>query len=330
VVGAKQAAGVMRRRPDKSGGATSVWPHALTTTPGAASASKDPASRAAKSPASNAQKSKLSTRPGAEKTAPAAAAASPKPRTQKATTGVAGKAQVASSLSRNPTAKRRSGSEISVPAIQRKTEDQDVELLMEEFDVMDCISTPSIEEHLQERLPDPVDVTTYATSEHALSGCEVITEHMSLLEKRDDLNGGGNADAWLDGGEVVANEAVGETQMNEAVSEAELNESAGETEFKGDVDDEPKPNGADSETESKQVDSETELKGPELAVNQEAKASEEPETKTPDTVQRWRKDDVRSNEVAEEGRSKATTMQERRNKVMALVGRFEMAMSGRE
>jgi hypothetical protein len=211
-----------------------------------------------------------------------------------------------------------------------KAEDQDVELLMEEFDAMDCISTPSIEEHLQERLPDPVDVTTYATSEHALSGCEVITEHMSLLEKRDDLNGGGNADAWLDGGEVVANEAVGETQMNEAVSEAELNESAGETEFKGDVDDEPKPNGADSETESKQVDSETELKGPELAVNQEAKASEEPETKTPDTVQRWRKDDVRSNEVAEEGRSKATTMQERRNKVMALVGRFEMAMSGRE
>jgi hypothetical protein len=313
VVGAKQAAGVMRRRPDKSGGATSVWPHALTTPPGAASASKDPASRAAKSPASNAQKSKLSTRPGAEKkTAPAA---SPKPRTQKATTGVAGKAQVASSLSRNPIAKRRTGSEISVPAIQRttsvsvvaapKAEDQDVELLMEEFDAMDCISTPSIEEHLQERLPDPVDVTTYATSEHALSGCQVITEHMYP--------------------EVVANGAVGETQLKEA----ELVEPAGETEFKGDVD-EPKLNEADYETESKQADSETELKDTELAVNEEAKASEEPETKTPETVQRWRKDDGRSNEVAEEGRSKATTMQERRNKVMALVGRFETAMSGRE
>ncbi|GJM84962.1 hypothetical protein PR202_ga00680 [Eleusine coracana subsp. coracana] len=347
MVGAKQAAGTMRRRAaDKSGGATSVWPHALTT-PSTTSPNKDPASKAVKSSSSNAQKSKLSTRPGAEKTA--AVASSPKPRTQKATTTPGpGKTLTTSSSARNPgaTAKRRTGLEISVLSIQRttsvpvapKAEEQDVDLLMEGFDEMESISTPSIEEHLQQRLPDPVDVTAYATSEHAPSepspnreehkdGQEVATEHMFAEGKHEDV--------------AVVKEALGETHkeaanetgLKESADENELNETVGEIELKGDVD-EPKLHEADSETELKEAGSETEIEDPELAVKKdEAKANEDrmilPATKTPETVQRWRKDDGRSNEVTEEGRSK-TAMQERRNKVMALVGRFETAMSGRD
>jgi len=49
-------------------------------------------------------------------------------------------------------------------------------------------------------------------------------------------------------------------------------------------------------------------------------------TKTVELAQKWRKDEGRSNEATEEGRSKP--IQERKNKVMALVGRFETAMSG--
>lgn len=332
MVGVKQAAGAMRRRADKSAGATSVWPHAIAT-PGTTSPNKDPASKAAKSPASNVQKSKLSTRPGgAEK----AAASSPKPKAQKAATG-AGKTLTTSSSARNPgaaTAKRRTGLEISVPSIQRTTSvpavaapkaeaEQDVELLMQEFDEMESISTPSIEEHLQQRLPDPVDVTDYATSEDK-NDQGVATEHMFSEERRQDLNGGSDADAGLDYEAVVAEEAVGETELNEAATEAglkepvdetEQNETVGGIELKGAID-EPMLNEAGSETEVTRAQSAVE----------EAKANEE---RTPDVVQRRRKDDGRSNEATEEGRSK-TTMQERRNKVMALVGRFETVMSGRE
>jgi hypothetical protein len=293
MVGAKQAAGAVRRRADKSGGATSVWPHALTT-PG-----KDPENRAARSTSTttNAQKSKLSARQSAS---------SPKPRTR-------------SQKARNPgaTAKRRTGLETSsvhqratsVPvtaAVAPKADEQDVELLVEAFDEMDCISTPSIEEHLQERLPDPSSPSETSSNreERHKDVQEVsITEHVISEEQHE-----GSADAGLydTGVVVVAMETVGET---------ELNDSVGENALKGAVD-EPKSNEADGETE---------LKDPESAVKEE-------EAKTLEAVhQRSRKDDgKKSDGVAEEGRSKTSTMQERRNKVMALVGRFETAMSGRE
>jgi hypothetical protein len=187
MAGAKQAAGVTRRRGDK----TSVWPHALTT-PG-----KDPASRAARSASTttNAQKSKLSARQ------PAVAASSPKPRTQKA---------------RNPsaTAKRRTGMDTSVPSVVQRTasvpvtaavapkaDEQDVELLVEAFDEMDCISTPSIEEHLQERLPDPVSPSEPSSNrdERHKDVQEMSTEHVISEEQHE-----GNADAGLyDSGVVV-------------------------------------------------------------------------------------------------------------------------------
>ncbi|GJN21010.1 hypothetical protein PR202_gb08455 [Eleusine coracana subsp. coracana] len=333
VVGAKQAAGTMRRRAaDKSGGATSVWPHALTT-PSTTSPNKDPVSKAAKSSSSNVQKSKLATKPGAEKTA--AVASSPKPRTQKATTTTTGAGK---------TAKKRTGLEISVPSIQRttsvpvapKAEEQDVDLLMEGFDEMESISTPSIEEHLQQRLPDPVDVTTFATSEHAPSEPSPNREEYKNEGKHEDVAvvkealGETHKEA---ANEAESNGAANETGFKESADDNELNETVRDIELKGDVD-EPKLNEADSETELKEAGSETEIEDPELAVKKdEAKANEErmilPATKTPETVQRWRKDDGRINEVTEEGRSK-TTMQERRNKVMALVGRFETAMSGRD
>ncbi|TVU30132.1 hypothetical protein EJB05_21739 [Eragrostis curvula] len=320
MAGAKQAGSIMRRRADSKSGGTSVWPHALTSPN---PSPKDPASRAAKSSpspsSSSVQKSKLSTRSGAEK-----AAASPKPRTTQKATGAAGKAQAASSSTAHgpgAMAKRRPGMESSAPSIQRTTSvpvaatkaaEQEMELLMQEFDDIESISDPSIEEHLQERLPDPVDFATYAASEQAPSepcsnheehknDLEVIAEHVFSEEKHEDLNGGDNADAGLDSQVVVAKEAVDEAELNEAVAEADL---------KGAVD-EAMLHEADSESELKQAASEAELKDPE--VKEESKASEE-----------------RSNEVTEEARSKTTTLQERRNKVMALVGRFETAMSGRE
>ncbi|AQK70779.1 hypothetical protein ZEAMMB73_Zm00001d016444 [Zea mays] len=71
------------------------------------------------------------------------------------------------------------------------------------------------------------------------------------------------------------------------------------------------------------------------AAPQEEKAKAEEKTTQPTKAvesAKWRtKDEGRSNEATEEGRGKSTTTaatQERKNKVMALVGRFETAMSG--
>ncbi|XP_062219007.1 uncharacterized protein LOC133918902 [Phragmites australis] len=361
ITGAKQA-NTMRRKADKPG-ATSVWPPALATP----NTSLKDITRAAKSP-STVQKSKLSTKPGTEKMATSCL----KLRTQKAMLGAlgAGKTQAVSSA-RAPGAlsKRRMGAENSV-SIQRtrsvparqiaapKIEEQEVELLME-FDEMESISTPSIDEHLQERLPDPVelkpiDVITYATSEDALSEPSSnqeeyknkVTEHISeeKHEEKDneDLKGGNNVEVGInsevnvtkeaasknelkeDVDETKLNKAVSETELNEPVDETELNEAVSETELKKAVD----------ETKLKEAVNETELKDavsePELIVKEEAKFEEEMmlPTKTLELVQRWRKDDERSNEVTEEGRSKP--MQERKNKVMALVGKFETVMSNGE
>uniref|UniRef100_A0A0A9D0C9 Calmodulin-binding domain-containing protein n=1 Tax=Arundo donax TaxID=35708 RepID=A0A0A9D0C9_ARUDO len=259
----------------------------------------------------------------------------------------------------------------SVPARQTeapKNEEQEVDLLME-FDEMESISTPSIEEHLQERLPDPVelkpmDLITYATSEDAPSEPssnqeeyknEEVTEHISeeKYEEKDnaDQNGDDNADVGINN-EVNAmreavsendlkeavdenelSEAIGESGLKEAVDETKLNEAVSETEIKEAID-ETKLNKAGCGSELKKAVNETEIKDaisePELIVKEEVEFKEEkimPSMKTLELVHRWRKDDERSNEVTE-GRSKP--MQERKNKVMALIGKFETVMSNRE
>jgi len=359
----------MRRKADKPG-ATSVWPPA----PATPNISSKDMTRAAKSP-SPVQKSKLSTRPGIEKMA----MSSLKLRTQKATLGAlgGGKTQaVSSARAPGASAKKIMGAKNSlsiqrtrsVPARQieaPKIEEQEVELLME-LDGTESLSTPSIEEHLQERLPDPVELKpvddiSYATSEGAPSEPSSnqeqykneVREHISEEKhegKDENLNGGVNADVGSNSEANVVKEAVSEFELNEAVDETGLNEADSETELKESVNktelneavseielkeavDETKTNEADCEHELKEAVNETELKDavtePELLAKEEAKFKDEKimlPRNTLELVQRWRMDDGMSNEVTEEGTSKP--MQERKNKVMALVGKFENAMSG--
>ncbi|PAN05943.1 hypothetical protein PAHAL_1G231200 [Panicum hallii] len=327
-------------------GATSVWPAALATP----NASSKDMTRTAKS-ASTVQKGNLSTRPGIEKMA----TSSMKLKTQKSTAGPlgAGKTQaVSSTCAPGSIAKRRTGCENYV-STQRtrsglarqietpKIEEQDVELLME-FDETESISTSSIEEHLQEQLPDPVDLQSVGVNSKPSSAQEEYKNENTgdnLEEKREgkdnkNLNPCDNADAEINSdinilkeatSEDVSPESVDETELNKAVSDTELNEAIDETKLKE----------ADCGTALKEADSETELKDavaePKLIVQEEAKPKENKimlPAKTTEMAQRWRKDDRRSNEATEEGRDKP--IQERKNKVMALVGRFETAMSGRE
>ncbi|KAF8762861.1 hypothetical protein HU200_008999 [Digitaria exilis] len=355
LAGAKQA-NTMRRKVEKPG-ATSVWPAALATPN---TSSKD-ITRTAKS-LSTVQKSNLSTGPGTEKMA----TSSVKLKTQKSKVGPlgAGKAQAVSST-RDPgsIAKRRTGVENSlsiqrtksVPARQIETpkiEEQDVELLME-FDETESISTSSIEEHLQERLPDPVDlqsgdINSKPSSSHAGGILEVKREG----KDNEDLNAGDNSDVGINSDINILKEATGKTELKEAVEETELKEEVSATEPREYVDetklneafneaelnetiDETKLKEADCETASKEAACETELKDdvaePKLIVQEEDKSKDEKITlpaKTMELAQRWRKDDGKKNEATEDSRSKS--IQERKNKVMALVGRFETAMSGRE
>ncbi|RLM80079.1 hypothetical protein C2845_PM12G13510 [Panicum miliaceum] len=264
LAGAKQA-NTTRRKVEKPG-ATSVWPAALATP----NASSKDMTRTAKS-ASTVQKGNLSTRPGIEKMA----TSSMKLKTQKSTAGPlgAGKTQaVSSTCAPGSIAKRRTGGENYV-SIQRtrsgpagqietpKIKEQDVELLME-FDETESISTSSIEEHLQERLPDPVD----------LQSVGVNSKPSSAQEEYKNENTGDNLE-----------------EKREGKDNKNLN---------------PCDN-ADAEINS------------DINILKEATSED-----------RWRKDDGRSNEATEEGRDKP--IQERKNKVMALVGRFETAMSGQE
>ncbi|KAG2650787.1 hypothetical protein PVAP13_1NG165600 [Panicum virgatum] len=352
---AKQA-NTMRRKVEKPG-ATSVWPAALATP----NASSKDITRAAKLP-STVQKGNLSTRPGIEKMA----TSSMKLKTQKSTAGPlgAGKTQSESST-RAPgsVAKRRTGGENYV-SIQRtrsgparqieapRIEEQDVELLME-FDETESISTSSIEEHLQERLPDPVDLQSvgvnskpsYAQEEYKNENTGDILEEKSEEDTKN-LNECDNADTEINSDINILKEATSGTELKEAVDETELKEdvspeSVDETELNKAVSktelnkatDETRLKEADCETALKEAGSETEIKDaiaePKLIVQEEAKPKEDKimlPAKTMELAQRWRKDDGRSNEATEEGRGKP--IQERKSKVMALVGRFETAMSG--
>ncbi|CAN6251486.1 unnamed protein product [Urochloa humidicola] len=361
LAGAKQGT-TMRKKVEKPG-ATSVWPAALATP----NTSSKNMIRTAKSP-SIMQKSNISTRPGIEKIA----ASSVKLKTQKTMAGPlgAGKTQVVSSTRDPGTISKRTGAENSV-SIQRtksvpakqietpKIEEQDVQLLME-FDETESISTSSIEEHLHERLPDPVDLQFVDVNSKPSSSQEEyknenrgdISEETHEGKDNEDLSAGDNADVGTNNGINILKETTSEAESKEGADEPELKEDVSATELKESVDvtklseavseaelneanDETKIKEADCETVLKEAASETELKDvvaePKVIVQEEAKPKEENimlPAKTMELAQRWRKDDGKSNEVTEEGRSKP--IQERKNKVMALVGRFETAMSGRE
>lgn len=349
MAGARQT-NTMRRKAEKPG-ATSVWPPALAVPN---TSSKD-MTRAAKSPSTMQKSNNVSTRPGIEK----AAASSVKLKSQKTVAGPlgAGKTQAASSTRALGTiTKKRMGAEnyvsiqrtTSVPARQIETpkiEEQDVELLME-FDETESISTSSIEEHLHERLPDPVDLKTMEYKNQENTGD--ILEEKHAEKDNEDLSTGdrayvGNSDINIlkeavDESELE--EAVDETglkkdvcatKLNETVDQTNLNEVVSETESK-EANNEAKLKQVDSETALKEAASGTELRDAviehELIAQEKARTKEKimQPTKTMELAQKWRKDEGRSNEATEEGRSKP--IQERKNKVMALVGRFETAMSG--
>lgn len=337
-------ANTTKGKADKSGG-SSVWPPALT----ARNRSSKDMNRTAKS-SSAMQKSNLSSRPGVDKMA----ASSAKQRTQKATPGAlaGGKTQAVPSV-RAPgtTTKKTMGVANSVPSIQRtsiqsrpieapKVNEQEVELLME-FDEMESISTPSIEEHLQERLPDPVELKQVDVIAYLLFGdnpsepasnqqedkneevVELISEEKHQVPDNNSFNGRDNADIGINSKvqavkEAIDNselkEAANETELKEAVDETELNEVVSESELYKDV------------NTTKYTEDALE---PMLIEKEEAEENVEmvvPPKKTLKPVQGWSKDDGKSNEMKEEGRSKPT--EERKSKVMALIGRFETAMSG--
>lgn len=247
-----------------------------------------------------------------------------------------------------------------MPARQKerpKIEEQDVELLME-FDETESISTSSIEEHLHERLPDPVDLKSVDLNSKTSSSPEEyknqentggISEEKHDGKDNEDLSTGdrtyvGNSDINIPKeavDEFESEEAVDETglkkdvcatELNETVDQTKLNEAASESESK-EANDGAKIKQVDCETALKEAASGTELRDAviehELIAQEKAKTKEEKimqPTKTVELAHKWRKDEGRSNEATEEGRSKP--IQERKNKVMALVGRFETAMSG--
>uniref|UniRef100_A0A0E0JZK6 Calmodulin-binding domain-containing protein n=1 Tax=Oryza punctata TaxID=4537 RepID=A0A0E0JZK6_ORYPU len=338
-------ANAMKGKADKSSG-SSVWPPALT----ARSHSSKDMNRTAKS-SSAMQKSNLSSRPGVDKMA----ASSAKQRTQKATPGAlaGGKAQAVPSV-RAPgtTTKKTVGVANSVPSIQRttsvpsrpieapKVDEQEVELLME-FDEMESISTPSIEEHLQERLPDPVELKQVDVIAYLLSGdnpsesasnqqedkneevVELISEEKHQVPDNNNLNGRDNADIGIKSKVQAVKEAIDESELKEAANETELNEAVDETKLNEVVSESGlyKDVNATKYTEN--------AIEPVLIEKEEAEENVEmvvPPKKTLKPVQEWRKDDGKRNEMKEEARSKPT--EERKSKVMALIGRFETAMSG--
>ncbi|CAD6244622.1 unnamed protein product [Miscanthus lutarioriparius] len=335
MAGARQT-NTMRRKAEKPG-ATSVWPPALA----APNTSSKDMTRAAKSPSTMQKSNNLSTRPGIEK----AAASSVKPKSQKTTAGPlgAGKTQAASST-RAPGAitKKRMGARNMSLSRGQQTE---------------SISTSSIEEHLHERLPDPVDLKSVDLNSKTSSSLEEYKNQENtgdiLEEKHDgkdneDLSTGdrayiGNSDINIPKeavDESESEEAVDETglkqdvcatELNETVDQTKLNEAASETESK-EANDEAKLKQVDCETALKEAASGTELRDAviehELIAQEKAKTKEKimQPTKTVELAQKWRKDEGGAMKL--QRRAGASLSRERKNKVMALVGRFETAMSG--
>ncbi|KAL5213195.1 hypothetical protein ABZP36_024042 [Zizania latifolia] len=327
MAGAK-AANTTRGKAGRSGGSSSLWPPALATHGRRSPKDMDRAARSL----SSQHKSNLSPRPGIERTT--AAASSPRLRAQKAI--IPGAQGVSPVRAPATTTRKKTGVAASILSMQRTTsaparlveapakiDEQEVELLME-FDEMESISTPSIEEHLQERLPDPVELRYVDAIAHAVSHddpsepssdqqddkneevIELVSEEKRAAPDDDSLNEGDDAG--------VGKEAIDETELKEDANETESNEVVSKNELHKDV------NATKLTKDAAQAV---------LIEKKEAKANVEmavPPTKLKqETVQGWTKDDERSNEVKQEGRSKTT---ERKSKIMALIGRFETAISG--
>lgn len=263
------------------------------------------------------QKSKLPSRPGLEKTT-VPPCSSPRLGTQKT--------QAVSAV-RTPgsTSKKKSGGGAnsaasmqrtkSVPIQAPKIDEREVELLIE-FDEMESISTPSIEEHLQQRLPDPIELN-YADpiASHDAPNKPSSNQHESEKKEQateEQLGAKGyeeeNADDGINSRSHVLKETVDETKIRQVASGTGLKEAVDESASKEEAAIEP-----------------------ELIVNHQEtnKAKGEkvmPLKNTKELVQQWRQDEGRRSGVKEESRSKL--MGQRRSKIMALIGKFETAMSG--
>uniref|UniRef100_J3LWH5 Calmodulin-binding domain-containing protein n=1 Tax=Oryza brachyantha TaxID=4533 RepID=J3LWH5_ORYBR len=227
------------------------------------------------------QKSKMSPRPSPDK---AAAAASPKPTTQRSPASVAarggrtpivsstrapgntaaakrraeaangGGAAAANSKARNGAAQRAMAA--SATAISKEKEDEP----SMQFDESESISSPSIEDHLHEQLPDPVDLKpldmsasdqappTFHIPEQQCKGEEAKE---SFSEDKDQVAGGNELH---NGGQVaddVAKDATtGTDKADDESQQAEKEEAKAKAE-KVWRKDEPKSNEVIEETKSK-------------------------------------------------------------------------------
>ncbi|KAG8070632.1 hypothetical protein GUJ93_ZPchr0006g45628 [Zizania palustris] len=323
MAGAKQTRGKAGR---SSAGSSSLWPPALATHGRRSPKDMDRAARSQSSSQHKTDKSNLSPRPpGVERTA-AAAAASPRQRAQKAIPGAQGVSSPAVRAPATTTTRKKPGvaAASSILSMQRttsaparlvvveapaKTDEQELELLME-FDEMESISTPSIEEHLQERLPDPVELKYVDAIAHAVShGDDPSCEPSSADQQDDDKNEQVMDDNNLnERGNIIAGvrkEAIDdETELKEAAAnETESNEAVNATKLTKD-------------DAAVQTASNVEMVAPPTKLKQE-------------TVQGWTtKDDESSNEVMKQEAGRSTKTAERKSKIMALIGRFETAISG--
>lgn len=279
-------------------------PPALAVTP--SNSFKDMATTvaASKAPSSTLQKSKLSPKPSANK----ATAASPKRSTQKVVAPGAvrgGRTQpVSSGRAPGAAAKKRAeaanGGATAVSwARSAPQRAMDASATMKEkeeepsmqFEESESISTPSIEEHLHEQLPDPVNLNSMAMA--ALASAqpgqeEPYSDHQEQQGKNEEEVKGHFSEEKEDAGGIEVHNGG---QDADASAKNKL----------GIV------NAAD---ESEQVEKE------------EAKA------KADKVVPVWRKDDPKSNDVIEETKSKL--LEERKSRVKALVGAFETVMSFKE
>ncbi|KAL5215645.1 hypothetical protein ABZP36_007046 [Zizania latifolia] len=213
------------------------------------------------------QKSKLSPRPSPDKTA-----ASPKPSTQRSPASVAGRGGRSPGVAAKKRAETANGGSAaaasskarrSAPqrAIGVSAKEDEPSMQFEEYE---SISTPSIEEHLHEQLPDPVDLKSLdmATSGSVLSDQQA--SFSDLLEQQ------GKVEEEVKGSFSEVKEVAGASELHNGgqgaddsaknvlgvVKADEESQQAEKEEAKAKVDrvwrkDEPKSNDVIEETKSK-------------------------------------------------------------------------------
>ncbi|KAG8063986.1 hypothetical protein GUJ93_ZPchr0004g40153 [Zizania palustris] len=159
-----------------------------------------------------------------------------------------------------------------------------------QFEESESISTPSIEEHLHEQLPDPVDLKSFYIAASA-SGSALSDQHPPLCDLREQQD-------------------KDEEEVKGSFSE--------ETEVAGGIEPHNGSQGADDGAKN----------GLGIAkADEESQQAEKEEAKAKvDKV--WRKDEPKSNDVIEETKSKL--LEERKSRVKALVGAFETVLSFKE